>query len=56
MKMDKEVKAMHEAINYMEESDKRSKERFIHHLVHRYFPDGRFNPKEQTIDIEMLRP
>ena len=41
---DGEILALSHAVAFMETSDERGRERFIYHLVHRYFPDGRFQP------------
>ena len=54
MKLDPEVQAMNEAINYMEKADGRTRERYIHHLVHRYFPKGSFVPEKRLWKIDSL--
>ena len=44
-KRDAEAEAMEVAINYLKKSDWRTRERFMFHLVHRFFPKRRFEPK-----------
>lgn len=49
---DAEAKAMNTACLYFEGADERARERFIYHLVHRYFPVGEFKPKRTTFEEE----
>ena len=44
---DAESKAMNEACLYLEQSDQWARQRFIYHLVHRYFPTGEFRPTKR---------
>lgn len=53
MKMDKEVKAMHEAISYMVDCDERGRERFVYHLTHRFFPDGELRPRVKPLFLDV---
>lgn len=54
-KWDIEAKTMNSAILYFEQIERRDRERFIYHLVHRYFPTGQFQPDiRERIDFSLL--
>ena len=53
---DAEAKAMNEACLYLEQADQRARERFMFHLTHRFFPNGRFEAEQikVTFDPDVL--
>lgn len=47
--MDDEAAILIHAIDYMNESDERARQRFLFLLIHRYFEDWDFTPKRPTV-------
>lgn len=52
---DPEACVLAHVIVYMNDSDERSRERLILHLVHRYFPTGTFQPRRITAYPEVKK-
>lgn len=49
---DPEVLATACAVAYLNAAGDRQRERFMYHLTHRYFPEGRFEPKGNSFIID----
>jgi hypothetical protein len=45
MDMGREALVMAVALDYMDHGSDRERVRFMHHLMHKYFPDGHFAPE-----------